>query len=242
MRVVIEFCHKNQLVLLADEVYQENVYIKDQKNFVSFKKVLRGMGSKYNDFELFSFHSISKGFVGECGHRGGYVEVVGIDPSVRAEIYKMSSINLCPNTAGQLLMDVMVKPPAEGEFSYPLYKKERDNIYESLKRRAMKLTKFLNTLEDVTCNMAEGAMYAFPQVRLPKNAVNEARNRGKQPDDFYALSLLEATGVCVVPGSGFGQRDGTYHFRTTFLPSEDQIEAVMKKMEAFHKDFMKKYK
>ena len=25
--------------------------------------------------------------------------------------------------------------------------------------------------------------------------------------------LLEETGICLVPGSGFGQKDGTYHFR-----------------------------
>jgi aspartate/methionine/tyrosine aminotransferase len=50
---------------MADEVYQENVYIKEEIPFVSFKKVLKSMGSKYNDVELFSFHSISKGFVGE---------------------------------------------------------------------------------------------------------------------------------------------------------------------------------
>lgn len=33
------------------------------------------------------------------------------------------------------------------------------------------------------------------------------------PDMFFCLSLLEETGICVVPGSGFGQREGTYHFR-----------------------------
>lgn len=33
------------------------------------------------------------------------------------------------------------------------------------------------------------------------------------PDSFYALELLEKTGLCVVPGNGFGQRDGTFHFR-----------------------------
>ncbi|ETN72278.1 hypothetical protein NECAME_18921, partial [Necator americanus] len=32
------------------------------------------------------------------------------------------------------------------------------------------------------------------------------------PDFFYAMQLLEATGVCIVPGSGFGQKEGTYHF------------------------------
>lgn len=33
------------------------------------------------------------------------------------------------------------------------------------------------------------------------------------PDMFYCMKLLEETGICVVPGSGFGQREGTYHFR-----------------------------
>ena len=36
---------------------------------------------------------------------------------------------------------------------------------------------------------------------------------GLAPDMFFCLRLLEETGICVVPGSGFGQREGTYHFR-----------------------------
>lgn len=36
---------------------------------------------------------------------------------------------------------------------------------------------------------------------------------GLAPDMFFCLQLLEETGICVVPGSGFGQREGTYHFR-----------------------------
>ena len=35
------------------------------------------------------------------------------------------------------------------------------------------------------------------------------------------MRMLEAVGVCVIPGSGFGQKDGTWHFRTTFLASMD---------------------
>lgn len=37
--------------------------------------------------------------------------------------------------------------------------------------------------------------------------------RDMAPDMFYCMKLLEETGICVVPGSGFGQREGTYHFR-----------------------------
>ncbi len=35
--------------------------------------------------------------------------------------------------------------------------------------------------------------------------------------------MLLNTGIVVVPGSGFGQEDGTFHFRTTILPKEDDI-------------------
>ena len=136
----------------------------------------------------------------------------------------------------------MVNPPKEGEESFPLYKKERDNIYESLKRRAQKLTQFLNSLEGMSCNPAEGAMYAFPQIYLPPKAVQAARAAGKQPDAFYCLELLGSAGVCVVPGSGFGQQDGTWHFRTTFLPPEDKLDGVMDRLGKFHNDFMNKYK
>lgn len=62
------------------------------------------------------------------------------------------------------------------------------------------------------------------------------------PDTFYSLAMLDATGICVVPGSGFGQRDGTYHFRTTFLPQESQIEQVTQRLSKFHQEFMDKYR
>jgi len=48
-------------------------------------------------------------------------------------------------------------------------------------------------------------MYLFPQIRLPQKAIEAAKAAKKAPDAFYALRLLESTGVVVVPGSGFGQ-------------------------------------
>ena len=53
--------------------------------------------------------------------------------------------------------------------------------------------------------------------------------------------MLEATGIVMVPGSGFGQKDGTWHFRTTFLPPEDEMDGVIERLSAFHKGFMDKY-
>jgi len=55
-----------------------------------------------------------------------------------------------------------------------------------------------------------------------------------QRDFNYCLSLLEETGICVVPGSGFGQLPGTMHFRTTFLPPKEEIERLVVLIRDFH--------
>jgi alanine transaminase len=43
--------HKHHLFILADEVYQENVYLPGSK-FYSFKKVLMDLGSSYNQMPM----------------------------------------------------------------------------------------------------------------------------------------------------------------------------------------------
>ncbi len=98
---------------------------------------------------------------------------------------------------------------------------EHHSFLDSLKRRASKLAKAFNELEGISCNDAEGAMYLFPTITLPPKAIEAAKKKGQAPDAFYTMELLNATGVCVVPGSGFGQKEGTWHFRSTFLPPED---------------------
>ncbi|KAI7868567.1 pyridoxal phosphate-dependent transferase [Spinellus fusiger] len=242
IRDIIKFCHKERLVLLADEVYQTNIYIPESRPFHSFKKVLRSMGEDYNDQELVSFHSTSKGMVGECGRRGGYFECVNIEESVLEQLYKIASISLCPNLHGQIMVDLMTNPPVEGDVSYAQYTSEIDTIYESLKRRAIQLAFCFNSLEGVTCNAAEGAMYLFPQIKLSPKAVEAAHKANMAPDAFYSMAMLEATGVCVVPGSGFGQKTGTWHFRSTFLPEEHLFDDFCSKIEAFHNGFFTKYR
>lgn len=73
LEVVCRFCTDNGIVLLSDEVYQANVY--GDKEFLSAKKVaLETPGCE--NLQLVSFHSTSKGIIGECGRRGGWCELV----------------------------------------------------------------------------------------------------------------------------------------------------------------------
>jgi hypothetical protein len=53
------------------------------------------------------------------------------------------------------MVDLMVQPPKRGDKSYMLYHKELNEIYESLKRRSIKLSECFNQLENVTCNNAQ---------------------------------------------------------------------------------------
>lgn len=128
MQAIVELCVREGLVLMADEVYQENAYAPG-KPFASFRKVAQEMGYKDSDasspLQMVSFHSTSKGFLGECGLRGGYMQVQGLHPDVLAQVYKQASISLCSNTIGQLCTGLMVQPPREGEASHHTYVEER---------------------------------------------------------------------------------------------------------------------
>lgn len=99
----------------------------------------------------------------------------------------------------------------------------------------------LNQLEGVTCNEAEGAMYVFPQLHLPQRAIKAAEAVDMVPDAFYAQRLLDATGIVVVRGSGFGQVPGTWHFQSTILPQEDKIPAIISRLTTFHQKFMEEF-
>jgi aspartate/methionine/tyrosine aminotransferase len=125
---IILLAYKHRMVILADEVYQDNIYTQNAP-FISIRKVLAEMGNPFsNSVELISMHSTSKGLMGECGLRGGYMETVNLDPYVEKILYKLKSIELCSNTVGQLATYLMVTPPKAGQESdecVQLYEKER---------------------------------------------------------------------------------------------------------------------
>lgn len=161
LRDLITFCYDNRLVLCADEVYQENIYNPDLP-FIAARKVLGLMPEPYfSGTELVSFHTVSKGAYGECGLRGGYMELHNMDPEVVDELYKVASINLCPNVPGQIALGLMLNPPKAGDPSYAQFRREKDAVIDSLKRRAKMITDAFNSLEGVVCQETDGERYRF---------------------------------------------------------------------------------
>ena len=109
--------------------------------------------------------------------------------------------------------------------------------------RAQLLSKTFNEMRNTTCSEIQGAMYAFPRIHLSQSAIKAARDLGMQPDFFYCLNLVNETGIMTVPGSGFGQRDGEYHFRITNLvtPTE-KMQTTLESLKKFNDKFHDQYK
>lgn len=250
---IIKLAHRESLAIFADEVYQENTY-KKERPFVPFRRVLmdlqnspdaveREMGSAV---ELVSFHSTSKGMVGECGRRGGFFVLNNMDAEVEAEINKVVSMSLCPPTQGQIGVDLMVRPPKPDEPSYGLWRHQIDTIYHTLQSRSQLIADNLNRLPGIYAEPAMGALYVLPRVHLPKSVSDRARQLGKKVDELYCLELLDETGICVVPGSGFSYEpevleDGSTYscFRITVLAKETQ--AMVDRFMRFHRAFMEEH-
>ncbi|CAK6436562.1 unnamed protein product [Pipistrellus nathusii] len=238
---VIHLAWEEKLFLLADEVYQDNVYSADC-TFHSFKKVLWELGPEYSsNVELASFHSTSKGYMGECGYRGGYMEVVNLHPEIKGQLVKLLSVRLCPPVSGQAAMDIVVNPPRPGEESFAQFVREKEAVLSNLAEKAKLTEDLFNQVPGIRCNPLQGAMYAFPRLFLPPRAVEAAQAHGMAPDMFYCMRLLEETGICVVPGSGFGQREGTYHFRMTILPPVEKLKTVLQRVKDFHVQFLQEF-
>ena len=81
----------------------------------------------------------------------------------------------------------------------------------------------------VICPKPEGAFYAYPQVQL------------KNTDSHFISELIRATGVVVVPGTGFGQKPGTKHFRVVFLPQEEVLEKAYKNIGTFYAKYKNEF-
>lgn len=57
-----------------------------------------------------------------------------------------------------------MNPPQEGEPSYQQFVEEKNKILSSLAQRAKMVAETFNSVPGMSCNIVQGAMYAFPQV------------------------------------------------------------------------------
>jgi alanine-synthesizing transaminase len=124
---------------------------------------------------------------------------------------KLTRARLCANHPEQHAIRVAL----EGDQSHLV---EMNAI---LKRRAALADQMLNQVEGISLVRPGGAFYAYPSLYI------------KGDDADFVRQLILDTGVVVVPGSGFGQRPGTAHFRFVTLPDDETLRKAFERIADF---------
>ena len=94
-------------------------------------------------------------------------------------------------------------------------------------RHAYVVNRF-NAMLGLSCLMAGGAFYAFPDARVAIKNLHKAGKINAATDMAFAEYLLEKFDVAVVPGSAFGAEG---YFRISFATSMDNLQEALDRIE-----------
>ncbi|MCK4401270.1 aminotransferase class I/II-fold pyridoxal phosphate-dependent enzyme [bacterium] len=201
---IVDLALEHNLVIFSDEIYDKLVF--DAEEHISTASISK-------EASILTFGGLSKSYLSP-GLRIGWCVVSGKEENLgdyyRA-MQKLTRARLCANHPEQYA----IKPALEGDQSHI---KEAN---AKLKRRADITYQMLNTIPNVSCVKPRGAFYAFPKIDVPVS------------DEKFVSDLIYETGVVVVPGAGFGQKQETKHFRIVFLPKEDILREAYEKIRQF---------
>ena len=212
LRQIIDLAFEHNLVIFADEIYDKLLF-EGQKHV--------SIASLNTDVPVITFGGLSKNYI-VPGFRIGWGIVSGnenlLSDYIEA-INKLLRARLSANHPEQYAIPAAL----DGDQTHLI------EANKKLTKRRDITVEMLNAIPGISCVKPEGAFYAFPRLHM------------NQPDNHFVAELISETGVVVVPGTGFGQKPGTQHFRVVFLPLENILEKAYKKIRDFTEKYFEKY-
>ena len=204
---IAELAERHQLVVLADEIYDQMVY--DDAEFIP-------MATLVENSVCLTYSGLSK-IYRACGYRVGWCVFSGELDKAQDYVHGMellAALRLCSNVPGQWA----VQTALGGFQSIEELVRPGGRLYQSrqaiIDRAAQ--SEFLSVQRPM------GAMYAFIRI--------DPRFKGILDDQAFALELLEKYHVLVAPGSSFNT-PYTDHFRVTTLPDTETINTVFNRID-----------
>jgi len=208
LQKIIDIAGEHELMIISDETYDQIIF--DDEEFTS-------MASIAKDVPVLGLGSISKTHLAP-GFRGGWLykhDLNGAMDDYFEAIKKLCRLRLSNVGPTEIAIRAALEGPQDGI----------KEMISKLQNRRDLTYKRLNEIEGLSCVKPKGAFYAFPKIELDIKS-----------DKQFVLDLLKETGVLVVYGEGFGQKEGTNHFRVVFLPSEEILNTAFDKIEGFIKE------
>ena len=208
-RTLVDLADRHNFPLLADEVYAD----------LAFDGPVGALAALNPDAPVITFSSLSKAYLAP-GWRMGWLAAARTDrlDDVLAGIRKLADGRLCSNGP----MEYALVAALTGDRSH------QAAFRDALRARARVTVERLNGIDGITCVAPTAAFYAMPKVALPPGVT----------DEDYVLSLLRATGVLCVYGSGFGTKPEEGFFRVVFLASPAELSDIYTSIGEFTRGYL----
>ena len=204
LEAVAEFARQNNLVIFSDEIYIDLVLDGGSPDSIA---------ALAPDVPVITFGGLSKGYLAP-GWRLGWAVASGPETALRPYIEGIHKL-LRARLSASHPVQYAVKPALEGP------QEHLTDVRARLRARRDLTAKWCNSIPGVSLVPPRGAFYAFPRIDIPES------------DESFVKQLLMEKHVLVVHGSGFGQAEGTKHFRIVFLPNEATLERAYRAIAEF---------
>ena len=204
---VLEVARRHQLLVLSDEIYDR----------LSYGEAPAPLGSFSESAAVVMLNGLSKAYL--CpGWRVGWLAFVNPDATreIAQAVQRLADARLC----GPAPVQHAIEPALFGSQAH------LPEMMARLRPRRDLTVQRLNSIPGLSCVEPQGAFYCMPRIQIP----------GVTSDEDFVLRLLREHQVLFVHGSGFGQREGTQHFRVVFLPPLDVLSEAFDRLERFVRD------
>jgi len=204
LKDLVNIANQHNLYIICDEIYDQIIF--DEK-FV-------GIGKVAGDSPVIVLNGFSKVHL-MSGWRIGYIafnQSSKLD-ALRENLPKLARVRIATSLPVQHAALESLRGPQD----------YIGNFVSEIKKRRDLVVKRLNEMSGLSCPNPKGAFYAFPKI--------EDNRFGT--DKEFVTKLLETKGVLTVPGSGFGEKYGSGHFRLVYLPDMQVLDSAMNKIEEF---------
>ncbi|MBE6567901.1 MAG: aminotransferase class I/II-fold pyridoxal phosphate-dependent enzyme [Ruminococcaceae bacterium] len=205
---IAQVAREHRLLIFSDEIYDRLVF--DGASHTS-------VAALAPDLPVITMNGLSKSHF-LCGLRAGWMIISGprdATKDYRAAVAALTSMRLCANTMAQLAI-----PAALADSKTP-----RDEVTKGgrLYEQREATVSALADVDGISFVKNKAAFYLF--ARLDEKF-------GVTDDRLLARDLLHATGILLVPGSGF-EYPSPDHFRIVMLPEKEILADAMRRMGAF---------
>ncbi len=213
---ILQVARENDLIVLADEIYDKILYDG---------AVHQPLAALADDLLILTMNGLSKTYR-VAGFRSGWLVVSGAKE--RAADYiealtMLASMRLCANVPAQHAIQASLG----GYQSISEFIEPGGRLYE----QRSKAWEMVNAIDGLSCTKPKGALYLFPKI--------DTKKFGIVNDEQFVLDFLREEQILVVQGTGFNWPEPD-HFRIVFLPTVQDLELSLGRLEQFLAGYQQK--